>query len=167
MLTWKFAKIFRYQNVFEAMIALWHPATNVLNKSYFPFPIFSCLLLLSNPDSSLDLWVVHHEHIFWRSVAPVSFSHKGEKLGTWNGFAEDASPCVGSVAIKNTPEVCSACYWYCTVTAPKLHLVLCAEHKFSSAHEKCYIFFCLVLILRLSIRHESWAWNHNFLLGGT
>lgn len=75
MLRWKFAKIFSYQDVFEgqAMIALWHPATDPLNKSCFPFPIYSCLLLLSNPDSSLDLC---SDHLLWRPIVPVSFYTK-------------------------------------------------------------------------------------------
>lgn len=77
-----------------------------------------------------------------------------------------AFPHVGSVAIEKTPEVCITCWWYCTVSAPKLHLILCAQEKFSSAHEKCH--FCVSGVHTSSVqRHESWAWNHNLLLGGT
>lgn len=144
MLRWKFVKLFRFQDVSESqtMIALWCPATNPLNSSSFPFPICSCLLLLSNPGSFLDLcrgtlW----PHTLMISCSSQHFTQRWHaKYMEW--VCRGISPWVGSVAIENTPEVCSACYWYCTVRALKLHLILRAQDKFSSACENCH-FLCV------------------------
>lgn len=114
--------------------------------------------------------VVHHDHILWRSVVPAIFSHKGEMLGTWNGFAEGFPLvlAVGQLKTLQRSAAHTADYTVDTVQLQVWNSTWFFVHSTNfQVHMKNVTIFVPSAHNSFVHRHESWAWNHNFLLGGT
>lgn len=159
MLWWKFTKIFRYQDAFWGPwlpYAVQLPIPWINHLSHFQFAhAFSCSLI------RIPLLIC--DHIPWRSVIPVSFLHRGGMPSTWNGLQRDFSLCWQLKRLQRSAvhaidtaqlELWNSTWFYVQKTNFQVHMK--------------NVTFCVSSVHTSFVhRHETWAWNHNLLLGVT
>lgn len=162
MLRWKFAKIFRYQDVFWGPwlpCGVQLPIPWINHLSHFQFAhAFSCSLIRTP--------LLICDHILWRSVIPVIFLHRGEMPSTWNGFAEGLLLVLAVWQLKRLRR--SAVHAIDTAQLELWNSTWFYVQKTNFQVHMKNVTFCVSSVHTSFVhRHETWAWNHNLLLGGT